>query len=98
MQPVSPVLQLDPLQAARLRIHGIREVTFAKDQPEYQPLPAVRLDDGVVISRWALSWRERLRVLFGGSVWLQLSTFGKPLQPVLVTAEQPSIAVGDNVL
>src|SRR5687767_2804087 len=64
MKPVSPVLVDNPLQ--------LPEIVFAKDQPKYQPLPAIRTDDGIVVSRWSLTWRERLRVLFSGSIWLQL--------------------------
>ena len=38
---------------------------FAKDQPEYQPLPAFKADtpEGEVVTCWKLSFRERLRVL-----------------------------------
>lgn len=56
---------------------------FAKDQPEYQPLPALRLDtrEGEVISCWRLSLRERIKILFTGKMWLSLTMFGKPLTP-----------------
>ena len=41
-------------------------VTFAKDQPEYQPLPALKLDTptGEVISCWKLTARERFKIIF----------------------------------
>ena len=55
--------------------------TFAKNQPPYLPLPAYRTDDGQVISCWGLSFRERLRVLLKGRVYLKLLTFNQPLQP-----------------
>jgi hypothetical protein len=32
---------------------------YAKDQPEYLPLPVHRTEDGMVISCWALTWRGR---------------------------------------
>ena len=52
--------------------------TFAKNQPPYLPLPAYRTDDGQVISCWGLSFRERLRVLLKGRVYLKLLTFNQP--------------------
>ena len=91
MTPVSPVLVDNPLQ--------LSEIVFAKDQPEYQPLPAIRTDDGTVVSRWSLTWRERLRVLFSGSIWLQL-VMGldergrhRPLTPSLLLTEQPQFVL-----
>lgn len=62
---------------------------FAKNQPEYITLPAWRGEDGMVVTRWSLSWTERLRILFGGSLWLSVLTFNKPLQPVKLTAHCP---------
>jgi hypothetical protein len=56
-------------------------ITFAKDQPGYMPLPAWT-DGAQVISRWTLNWRERLHVLLTGVVWVRMMTFGKPLQPL----------------
>jgi hypothetical protein len=69
------------------------EVTcvFAKDQPEYLPLP-VHLDKencGMVTSCYELTLKERLKILFGANVWLQIMTFNKPLQPQLITVEKP---------
>lgn len=65
---------------------------FAKDQPEYLPLPAhVNRHDtaGTVTTCWRLTWRERLRVLLKGQVWLQQLTFHKPLQPQRPSIECP---------
>ena len=86
MKPISPVLP--DLKAT--------EVLFAKDQPQYTPLPAyMALDDmGHVITRWNLDWRERLAVLFGGYVWLTVLTFGRPLQPVMLDTACPVRSVG----
>lgn len=56
-------------------------VTFAKDQPEYLPLPAYRDADGCVTTCWKLTWKERLYVLLAGKVWWQTLTFNSPLQP-----------------
>jgi hypothetical protein len=64
-------------------------IVYAKDQPEYQPLPAWRGPDGLRVTRWKLTWRERLKVLFGGSIWLRILTFNQPLQPVLLETDCP---------
>lgn len=58
-------------------------VVFAKDQPEYLPLPAYRSysQEGEVIFCMGLSFRERLRVLLNGEIWVSLMTFNKPLTP-----------------
>ncbi len=64
---------------------------FGAEQPEYLPLPAVRCTDQgkTIVTRWALSWQERIQVLFGGTVWLSIMTFGKPIQPVKLEAGCP---------
>lgn len=64
-------------------------VTFAKDQPEYQPLPAVvGLFNGEVITCWRPSFWERLKLLWTGRVWVHQLTFGAPLQPLIVSAHK----------
>ncbi len=81
MKPISPVVPG----------WDLKETVFAANQPPYIPLPTICLPDrqGLVISRWSLSWKERLQVLFGGSVWLQILSFGRPLQPVKLSPECP---------
>lgn len=68
-------------------------VVFAKDQPEYQPLPAFRAggEMGAVISCWKLTFRERLRILFTGRLWVSLATFGKPLTPSFFTTKKSDV-------
>lgn len=66
-------------------------VTFAEHQPEYEPLPAFRGHDGTVITRWRLTWRERLLILVGRPLWLYVSTHGQRLQPILPTLAEPVI-------
>ena len=58
-------------------------VVYAKDQPQYLPLPAMvdNNNNGMVISCWKPSFRDRLRVLFGAKLWVSLMMFGKPLTP-----------------
>lgn len=69
-----------------------QNVVFAKDQPEYLPLPAYRSANGhVVTSCWRMSWRERLRNLFSGRVYVSLLTFGSPLQPQIISINPPAV-------
>lgn len=68
-------------------------VTFAKDQPEYLPLPAFKnnSDFGEVVTCWNLSFKERLRVLFKGEIWLSLMTFNKPLTPSFLSTKKSDV-------
>ena len=66
-----------------------QNVVFAKDQEEYQKLPAFRTSDGQVTSCWRLSWRERLALLIRGRLWLSVLTFNQPLQPILPRVDKP---------
>lgn len=61
---------------------------FAKNQPEYAPLPAWA-DGQEVITCWRPTLGERFRLLFGGNLWLRQLTFGHPLQPVALQASDP---------
>lgn len=79
MKPVSPVAY-DPETR-----WGVSEIVFAKDQKQYIPLPAIKFDDGLVVTRWKLSFREWLDLLFGGNVYLGVLTHNQPLQPIRLT-------------
>ncbi len=68
-----------------------RNVTFASNQPEYFPLPAVMSRSGIVLTRWKMTWKERLLALWSGNVWLQCYTFDGRLQPVKLSIEEPAI-------
>jgi hypothetical protein len=59
------------------------EVVYAKDQPDYNPLPAVYLDtpSRPVLSRWRLTHDERVSVAAGADIVLTLLSFGQPLTP-----------------
>ena len=66
-----------------------KNCVFAKDQPEYLPLPAHKTFDGVVISCWKMSFKERLKVLFTGKIWLSILSFNHPLQPQSLQVNSP---------
>jgi len=65
--------------------------TFAKNQPQYLPLPALREQDGHVTSCWRAALAERLYFLFTGKMWLTQMTFGSPLQPLRPAILKPVI-------
>ena len=81
MKPVSPVVPG----------YELLETVYAKDQPNYKPLPVWKQHDGTTLSRWRLTWKERLRVLFSGNVYLWILTFNQPLQPVMLQTEKPQM-------
>lgn len=69
-------------------------VVFAKDQPEYQPLPALRIPgvQGEIISCWELTDDEVEVIARTKRLYLSQLTFNGPLQPILPMAE-----LGDNI-
>jgi hypothetical protein len=69
---------------------GINTV-YAKDQPQYFPLPARLIDgaEGQMICCWQLTFKERLKILFTGKIWHSVLTFKHPLQPQLLTVDEP---------
>lgn len=70
----------------------ITAVDFGKNQPGYERLPGIRgrAPQYIVTSRWSLTWRERWRILVHGDLWLQLMTFGVPLQPMKLLVDEPT--------
>ena len=72
---------------------GARVIIVAENQPEYLPLPVLRLPNGEVLSRWVLSDDERKLIAETGEMYLTVCTFNHPdgLQPVMLTVERPCI-------
>ena len=70
-----------------------QNMVFAKDQPEYLPLPAFKNDSpqGEVISCWHLSYRERIKLLITGKLWVSLLSFNKPLTPSFFTVDKKDV-------
>lgn len=64
-------------------------VVYAKNQPQYVPLPTLRKIDGDILIQWKLSWKERFKLFFNGILYHQVKTFNQPLQPILITVERP---------
>jgi hypothetical protein len=70
--------------------------TFAKDQKQYNPLPAYRYgndSEGRIVCCWRLTFRERMRVLMFGVIWHHILTFYRPLQPQLLSIDKPEMPV-----
>jgi len=62
-------------------------IVFAEDQPEYLPLPAYMDEEGLVISCWKPSLKERIKILFKGKIYVSMLTFNHPLQPIRLDTE-----------
>ena len=69
---------------------------IAKEQEQYRTLPAhfSYTAQGRVTTLWRLSIWERVRLIFGGGIWLQVLTYCNPLQPLRMSIEKPEI-LGD---
>lgn len=76
----------------QLPLPGTIAITIAKNQPEYQPLPALVFEDGKVLTEWAFSEEERAAVAKGENLRLWVWTFGQPLQPVMLNITDERIA------
>jgi len=78
----------------------LTNVRFAESQPEYETLPAYRSEDGMVVTRWRLTWRERFLVFLTGDLWLSILTCNRPLQPVKLDTKCPIFGhyMGDKEL
>lgn len=83
-----------------------QNVVFAKDQPQYRPLPALIKPgpEGEVVSCWGLSFRERIRVLFTGRIWVSLWSFMdisgnlNPLTPSRLTTVKQEMIPQDGAI
>lgn len=72
---------------------------IAKDQPQYLPLPAFvdkNTEQGIVVSCWKLTWKERIKCLLFGKIYLQILTFNHPLQPQLPSVDSPFIKIKND--
>lgn len=67
-----------------------QNVVFAKDQPQYNPLPARIIGDDVV-SCWELTDDEIERIKETRCIWVASKTFQKPLQPLYLTVHQQDL-------
>lgn len=60
---------------------------YAKDQPEYLPLPVWKDEAGFTVSCWQFTEDEMEEIKKnGGKCYLSILTFNQPLQPVMIKA------------
>lgn len=64
-----------------------QNIVFGEGQPEYQPLPALKLPDGEVYTCWELSEEEIVKVVANKCIYFKQLTFNNPLQPILPLAD-----------
>ncbi|MBI3654147.1 MAG: hypothetical protein HY231_24205 [Acidobacteria bacterium] len=84
------------MKPVNLEIDGLPATVYAKDQPEYFPLPCVRLPNGQIAIRWQLDDLERDLIADSGTFYLCVNTFNRPLQPLLPMADCPEVATDEN--
>ncbi len=70
-----------------------QNIVIAKDQPQYKPLPALKITgpDGAMVSCWKMSFIERIKTLFTGRIWVCVMTFNKPYPPTLISTDRKEI-------
>lgn len=80
----NPLLNQAPLRPDKF---DGTNITFAENQPEYEPLPAMLVEgeQGIVVFCWRLNFWQRILVLFTGRIWHSVLTFRQPLQPQLLS-------------
>lgn len=64
---------------------------YSKNQPPYLPLPVYEDDEqgGRVIHCWKLSFKERIKILFTGRLWVHILNFKQKLQPIKPMVDNP---------
>lgn len=82
MKPVEPSLHKD----ATL-------IVFAKDQPQYIPLPASVDSNGLVMTEWELTEEELACLFVGGRIRLWIHgtdvQIGRPFTPLQIEVVEP---------
>ena len=80
----------------RLPDHDL--VMIMKNHPTYRSLSVARLTgrNGLVISRWTFTDLERRAIAEGEDVYLEVCTFGLPLQPMLPSVGLREIVIDDG--
>lgn len=58
-------------------------VVFGDKQPEYEPLPAFKSSEGIVVTTWQPTDEERKKIADGANITLSVMTFNQPFQPIL---------------
>lgn len=69
------------------------QVVYAESQPQYIPLHAAVGDNRQrrVVSRWTLDAEQRKAIAEGADIFLELLTFGEPLQPIRMAVSDGNV-------
>lgn len=62
-------------------------VVYAENQPEYNPLPAFKAENGTIVTCWELTNEDFERIVETRRIYLSVMTFNNPLQPVYLTTD-----------
>lgn len=81
MKPVEPIVPGRHLPLVRIAEH----------QLEYETMPSYVYDDGTILTRWHMTLRERLRVLFTGDVYVWQQTFNHRVNPIGMETKKPIV-------
>jgi hypothetical protein len=67
-------------------------VELGVEYPEYRRIPAIvsRGPQGVVTTRWRLTWSDIFHILVNRSVWIQIITKHEKFPAVCATAFEPN--------
>ena len=68
-------------------------MVFAKDQPEYRPLPAIVTPQGTLITRWQLSEAEKRKLLNGEDLFLTVLYVLAPCRQCLAAPLLPPVRI-----
>lgn len=68
-------------------------IVVGENQDEYLDLPAFQHNDDYATMTfcWRPTFKERVKILFGGNIWQSVMTFGAPIQPQRIVGEKPSL-------
>ena len=68
-----------------------RNIVFAKNQEPYLPLPAYQDDrqGGRIFHCWQLTFKERIKILWTGILWINVLNFKQPPQPIKPMVDRP---------
>ena len=66
------------------------EQVIAENHPVYVPLPTLRREDGIVLTRWILDAEEIEMVTKQGYLYVSLITGNGKIQPLKLTTAVPS--------
>ncbi len=70
---------------------NFEELIVAENQPEYENLPTIQLEGGIVLTRWKLTAEEIKIVAETGDIYLFM--WGRPVKPLMLQAEMPQLEV-----